>query len=186
MIPVQERADMDDPEQFAAWLFIALRMRSGDTLNFHPYDAAAASRQLWEAGFRHHPELQTHRQSIPGGPQAQFLAAAGADWVPVDTEEPELAVARREVPDISGLSLAQRTALQEQLTALGHGAHQESPPEFESAEAAVAVVPGQRFSHVGKVREVVELDGDWVKVTDPESGRVSRMKRATLDGWEAL
>lgn len=177
---------MSDPEQFAAWVFIALRMRSGDTLNFHPHDAAAASRQLWEAGFRHHPELQTHRQSIPGGPQSQFLAAAGADWVEVDAPESELETARREVPDISGLSLAQHTALQEQLTAIGHGAHREEPPAFESAEVGVAMLPGQRFSDGARVREVVEDAGEWVLVRDPESGWSGRMKRATLDGWEAL
>lgn len=186
MIPIQDRADMTDPGQHAAWIFIALRMRSGDTLNFHPYDAEAASRQLWEAGFRHHPELQTHRQAIPGGPQAQFLAAAGADWVPVDAPESPLESARREVPDISGLSLAQRTALQEQLTAMGHGAHQDPPPEFEAAWVSRAVLPGDRFTDGDRVREVVAPAGEWVKVVDPETGRKARMKAATLEGWEAL
>lgn len=186
MILTQDRSNPDEPEEFAAWLFIALRMRSGDTLNFHPLDARAASRQLWEAGFRHHPELQTHRQEIPGGPQAQFLAAAGADWVPVDKPEEPLEKARREVPDLSKLSLAHRTALQEQLTALGHGAHRDPPPEFESATEGRAVMPGQRFADGDTVREVVELAGEWVKTVDPESGRSSRMKAATLTGWEAL
>lgn len=177
---------MENPEEFAAWLFIALRMRSGDTLNFHPLDARAASRQLWEAGFRFHPELQTHRMEVPGGPQAQFLAAAGADWVPKDQPEEPLQKARRRVPDLSKLSLADRTALQEQLTALGHGAHRDAPPVFESATEGVAVMPGQRFADGDKIREVVDLDGEWVKVSDPESGKVSRMKAATLAGWEAL
>lgn len=186
MIPTQDRADMTDPGQHAAWLFIALRMRSGDTLNFHPYDAEAASTQLWEAGFRHHPELQTHRQSVPGGPQAQFLAAAGADWVPVDAPESPVERARREVPDISGLSLAQRTALQEQLTALGHGAHRDVPPEFEAATVSRAAMPGDRFADGDKVREVVEPAGEWVKVVNPETGRRGRMKKASLDRWEAL
>ena len=111
---------MNNPEEFAAWVFIALRMQSGDTLNFHPLDAAAASKQLWEAGFRHHPELQSHRMSIPGGPEQSFLAASGGDWVvAMHTDTPEQK-ARREVPDISGLSLEQRCALEEQLVALGH------------------------------------------------------------------
>lgn len=186
MIVTQERAKPDDPEEFAAWLFIALRMRSGDTLNFHPLDARAASRQLWEAGFRHHPELQTHRMSIPGGPQAQFLAAAGADWVPVDEPEAPMERARREVPDLSKLSLAHRTALQEQLTALGHGANHDVPPVFESAVEGSALMPGDRLSDGSRVREVVELDGEWVRTVDPETGCRSRMKAATLDRWEAL
>ncbi|WP_440221166.1 phage gene 29 protein family protein [Dietzia sp. MNB45] len=123
MIPMQERADMADPEQHAAWLFIGLQMSSGDTLNFHPRDAARASRQLWQAGFRHHPELQSHKMAIPGGPNQQFLAAAGGDWVPVDTPEPAARVASREV-DISGMSLAECVDLEAHLRARELG----SPP----------------------------------------------------------
>lgn len=134
VIPFQDRADMESPEEFAAWVFIALRMQSGDTLNFHPADAAAASKQLWEAGFRHHPELQSHRMSIPGGSDQSFLAAAGGDWVEVSEAESPLAQARREVPDISDLSLEQRTALQEQLRQLGHGGPMFVPPVPEGAE----------------------------------------------------
>lgn len=135
MIPFQGRADMSSPEEHAAWLFIGLRMASGDTLNFHPEDAAAASRQLWEAGFRHHPELQTHRMSVPGGPDQSFLAASGGDWVPVETVESPIEQARREVPDISDLSLEQRTALAEQLKQLGHMGV-EAPPKVEGAEVS--------------------------------------------------
>lgn len=116
MIPMQERANMEDPEEHAAWLFIGLQMSSGDTLNFHPRDAARASRQLWEAGFRHHPELQSHKMAIPGGPNQQFLAAAGGDWVPVETPEPESRVASRSV-DISRMSLAECVDLEAHLRA---------------------------------------------------------------------
>lgn len=142
VIPFQDRADMLDPDEHAAWLFIALRMQSGDTLNFHPSDAEAASRQLWEAGFRHHPELQTHRMSVPGGSDQSFLAAAGGDWVSVDDEPSPLEQARRAVPDISDLSLEQRTALQEQLTALGHGGPVMLPAVPEGAEVGVAPTAG--------------------------------------------
>lgn len=142
VIPFQDRADMSDPEEFAAWLFIALRMQSGDTLNFHPSDAEAASRQLWEAGFRHHPELQTHRMSVPGGPDQTFLAASGGDWVKVSDEVSPLEQARRQVPDISDLSLEQRTALQDQLTALGHGGPVMLPAVPEGAEVSAAPVSG--------------------------------------------
>lgn len=142
MIPTQERADMNDPEQFAAWVFIALQMQSGDTLNFHPLDAAAASKQLWEAGFRHHPELQSHRMSIPGGPDQSFLAASGGDWVAASTAESEIETGRRQVPDISGLSLEQRMALLDQLHALGHGGPVASPlPEGAEVSEAVPFTP---------------------------------------------
>lgn len=137
MIPFQDRANFDDPDEHAAWVFIGLRMSSGDTLNFHPDDAKSASRQLWEAGFRHHPELQTHRMSVPGGPNQTFLAAAGGDWVPLDDERATVEAEAGAVPDISGLSLAQRTALQEQLTALGHGGVY-APPLPEGAEVSEA------------------------------------------------
>lgn len=140
MIPFQDRADMENPDEFAAWLFIALRMQSGDTLNFHPADAAAASRQLWEAGFRHRPDLQTHRMSVPGGPEQSFLAASGGDWVEVGKAESPTAQARRAVPDISGLSLEERSALQEQLRQLGHGGPMHVPPVPEGAAVSEAPV----------------------------------------------
>lgn len=141
MIPFQDRADFENPDEHAAWVFICLRMSSGDALNFHPSDAASASRQLWEAGFRHHKDLQTHRMSVPGGPDQTFLAAAGGDWVPVDQALSPLEAARAEVPDISGLSLEQRTALAEQLRELGHGGPW-VPPEVEGAEVSEAPAEG--------------------------------------------
>lgn len=147
MIPFQDRADFDNPEEHAAWLFIGLRMASGDTLNFHPEDAAAASRQLWEAGFRHHPEFQTHRMSIPGGAAQSFLAAAGGDWVPVDEFIGPVEQARAEVPDISDLSLEQRTALAEQLRDLGHGGPW-VPPKVEGA--TVSEAPASSDAIVGE------------------------------------
>ena len=147
MIPFQDRANFDDPEEHAAWLFIGLRMASGDTLNFHPDDAKAASRQLWEAGYRHHPELQTHRMSIPGGSAQSFLAASGGDWVPVGEPVEPVAQARAEVPDISDLSLEQRTALAEQLRDLGHGGPW-VPPKVEGA--TVAELPASSDAIVGE------------------------------------
>ena len=147
MIPFQDRANFDDPEEHAAWLFIGLRMASGDTLNFHPEDAKAASRQLWEAGYRHHPELQTHRMSIPGGSAQSFLAASGGDWVPVGEPVEPVARARAEVPDISDLSLEQRTALAEQLRDLGHGGPW-VPPKVEGA--TVAELPASSDAIVGE------------------------------------
>lgn len=149
MIPFQDRANFDDPEEHAAWVFIALIMASGDTLNFHPEDAKAASRQLWEAGFRHHPELQSHRMSVPGGPGQTFLAASGGDWVPVGEPVEPSEQAAREVPDISDLSLEQRTALAAQLRELGHGGPW-VPPKVEGA--TVSELPASSDAIVGEAQ----------------------------------
>ena len=106
-------------------------------------------------------------------------------WVEVGDDSP--AVADAPVPDISGLSLAQKSDLAAQLKRDGVGGFgAPGPAPVTDAAVGRALLPGQRFAHGGKVREVVAPDGEWVHVVDPESGRKSRMKAATLDGWEAL
>ena len=138
--------------------------------------------QVVELGYEWSADRQTHRFDRPAGSDGQ-MGGLMMRWVEVGDGE---RVEELAVPDISGLSLAQRTALQEQLTVLGHGAHRDAPPVFESAEVGTALLPGRRFTRNGKTREVLEDAGEWVLVVDPESGWSGRMKRATLDGWEAL
>lgn len=139
-------------------------------------------RQVLELGYRHDPAVQSHRFAGSGGGQ---LGGLMLRWVEVGDDTP--AVAEAPVPDISGLSLAQKSDLAQQLKRDGVGGFGAPGPAPET-DAAVgrALMPGQRFAHGGKLREVVEPAGEWVHVVDPESGRRSRMKAATLDGWEAL
>lgn len=60
----QSEADMEDPEQFAAWAFAAgVPDGRGEKFPHQPMIPAvnfkALSRMLWDMGFRHHSELQT-------------------------------------------------------------------------------------------------------------------------------
>ena len=70
MHPMQRDADPNDPQQFAAWVWAAgipdpSPMRPDPIPVIMPALADAISQQLWDFGFRHHPELQT--KWIEGG-----------------------------------------------------------------------------------------------------------------------
>ena len=162
--------------------FRSVRVAENEWMAFTEKAARFIHRQVLELGYRHDPELQSHRFAGSGGGQ---LGGLMLRWVEVGDDTP--AVAEAPVPDISGLSLAQKSDLAAQLKRDGVGGFG-APGPAEPTDAAVgrALMPGQRFAHGGKLREVVEPAGEWVHVVDPETGRKSRMKAATLDGWEAL
>ena len=161
--------------------FQSVRVAENEWMAFTDSAARFIHRQVLELGYRHDPELQTHR--FVGGSGGQ-LGGLMMRWQEVDATDVPV---EEQVPDISGLSLAQKSDLAQQLTRDGVGGFgAPGPAELSDAVVGSAVLPGARFSDGGRVREVVELQGDWVKVTDPESGKVSRMKRATIEGWEVL
>lgn len=162
--------------------FMSVRVAENEWMAFTEKAARFIHRQVLELGYRHHPEVQSHRFAGSGGGQ---LGGLMLRWVEVGDDTP--AVAEAPVPDISGLSLAQKSDLAAQLKRDGVGGFG-APGPAEPTDAAVgrALMPGQRFAHAGKVREVVASDGEWVDVVDPETGRKSRMKGSTLDGWDAL
>lgn len=162
--------------------FMSVRVAENEWMAFTEKAARFIHRQVLELGYRHDPAVQSHRFAGSGGGQ---LGGLMLRWVEVGDDTP--AVAEAPVPDISGLSLAQKSDLAQQLKRDGVGGFG-APGPAPATDAAVgrALMPGQRFAHGGKVREVVAPDGEWVHVVDPETGRKSRMKAATLDGWEAL
>ena len=162
--------------------FMSVRVAENEWMAFTEKAARFIHRQVLELGYRHDPALQSHRFAGSGGGQ---LGGLMLRWVEVGDDTP--AVAEAPVPDISGLSLAQKSDLAQQLKRDGVGGFG-APGPAPATDAAVgrALLPGQRFAHGGKLREVVEPAGEWVHVVDPETGRKSRMKAATLDGWEAL
>lgn len=163
--------------------FMSVRVAENEWMAFTEKAARFIHRQVLELGYRHDPALQSHRFAGSGGGQ---LGGLMLRWVEVDAADP-VAAADAPVPDISGLSLAQKSDLAAQLKRDGVGGFG-APGPAPATDAAVgrALMPGQRFAHGGKLREVVEPAGEWVHVVDPETGRKSRMKAATLDGWEAL
>lgn len=122
---IQSSCDMDDPDEFAGWAVKHLCMASGDVLNLLENDARSVSAQLWKAGFRHHPELQTHRVL---GAREGNLAALGAEWAEIVAGE---VAAPAEVPDVRKLSLDDKLAILAQLREDGIGDHDVPPPSVE-------------------------------------------------------
>lgn len=106
----QNQVDGNDPEEHALWVTGCLNT-AHDQITMAEPDARAISKQLWEAGFRHDPELQTHKFVGVG-----TGLVMGARWLPVDEDEETPA---DEVPDLSGLSLAHKTEIARQLAADG-------------------------------------------------------------------
>lgn len=163
--------------------FKSVRVAENEWMAFTDSAAQFIHRQVCELGYVHDQDQQSHR--FVGGSGGQ-LGGLMMRWVEVG-EADTVAVADQPVPDISGLSLAQKSDLAQQLKRDGVGGFGgPGPASATDAEVGRALLPGQRFAHGGKVREVVAPDGEWVHVVDPETGRKSRMKSRTLDGWDAL
>lgn len=136
-------------------------------------------RQVLELGYRHDPAVQSHYFARPAGSEGQ-MGGLVMRWTPLGDGE---VVADVQVPDISGLSLAQKSDLLKQLKRDGFGGPH-VPPPTDTAVVVESIIPGEVFTDGVKVREVSEVQGEWVKVVDPETDRTSRMKVATLEGWE--
>ena len=165
--------------------FKSVRVAEHEWMAFTDRAAQFIHRQVVELGYVHDPAAQSHYFARPSGAEGQ-MGGLVMRWQEVDAADP-VAAAEAPVPDISGLSLAQKSDLAAQLKRDGVGGFG-APGPAPATDAAVgrALMPGQRFAHGGKVREVVAPDGEWVHVVDPETGRKSRMKGSTLDGWDAL
>ena len=158
--------------------FKSVRVADEEWMAFTDRAAQFIHQQVLELGYRHHPEVQSHFFARPAGAEGQ-LGGLMMRWTELGEDQ---VVADVQVPDISGLSLAQKTDLHLQLKRDGFGGP-DVPARIEGAEVTQAVMAGDRFTHDGKVREVVALDGEWAHVADPESGWHGRMKLATLRGW---
>lgn len=130
---IQANCDMSDPEEFAAWAVKFLCMASGDVLTLLDLDANSVSEQLWNAGFRHHADLQTHRVL---GAREGNLAALSAEWGEIDADDPSDNPARR-VPDVRKLSLDDKMLILAQLREDGIGDHDAPPPSTDGLAEVV-------------------------------------------------
>lgn len=104
-LPVQANCDPDSPEEFALWAFTGMPGMKGAPLPFPVAYLKMVSRRLWDAGFRHDPELQTIKYKRPAMDE-HWLTNPGS-WVPVDEDfdEPSL----KEY--IEGLPLSERQTI---------------------------------------------------------------------------
>lgn len=119
---------MEDPD---LWPFMSIPTASGDRLTRHPRDAEAQREEMERLGWRLHRDLATHKLVHPGGSSFPWLASVGLDLVDVNTPEEAVPPLAREVPDISGLSLEQKSALLLQLREQGLGSHDQPPPSSD-------------------------------------------------------
>lgn len=110
MIPVDQRkADMSDPQQFAAWALSSFPVRDDGTPLILPVvSLPLVSEHLYRCGFRHHPELQEIRQEVD---ERAGMLQAGITWVPCSGDEEE------SVPqiDLSNLTDAEADAVADAL-----------------------------------------------------------------------
>lgn len=75
----QSESNMDDPQEFAAWAFVAgIPDPRGERFGHQPLVPApcfpALSQMLWELGFRHHADLQTKWVPEYLGPDRNHVA----------------------------------------------------------------------------------------------------------------
>ena len=97
--------------------FKSVRVAENEWMAFTDSAARFIHRQVLEHGYRHDPDLQTHR--FAGSPDGA-LGGLTMKWQKVG-EETAVASGEQPVPDISGLSLAQKSDLAAQLTRDGIG-----------------------------------------------------------------
>ena len=96
--------------------FKSVRVAENEWMAFTDSAARFIHRQVLELGYRHDPSLQTHR--FAGTPDGA-LGGLMLKWV--EKSDDSLPLGEHPVPDISGLSLAQKSALAEQLKRDGVG-----------------------------------------------------------------
>lgn len=110
-IPLQQFANMEDPGEAAAWAFVALPNSEGSgPLLTPPSTYTKWSQRFWDAGFRHHPELQTVQYYPPAANHNWIMGSAG-HWGPVG----EPMSAEVTAPDISHLTQQEKIVLLQRL-----------------------------------------------------------------------
>jgi hypothetical protein len=144
MIPTQEEANHNDPEQHLVWALRNMPTIAGSGMITHPGFLRAWSKHLWDAGFRHTdwiagladedgnihvsklPEQRIQFQKAMRGPRNIFNNAA--TWVAKGTPAPKLI----QLPDIRQLTPEENEAILAQYRAAGMLG--DSPPKPDVAE----------------------------------------------------
>ena len=108
--PRFETADFEDPESHALWALAGLPHLNGAPLGMPIFMLKAISKRLWDAGFRHHPELRTIKYRPPHAGHGVSMFLAAGEWVPIDAPdegEPEVtAEMKRQMASALGITAA--------------------------------------------------------------------------------
>lgn len=126
MIPYQEDANLNNPEEHASWALRNMPTFAGAGFITHPGFLRLWSKHLWDCGFRHRDWLEhladengnIHVSKLPPqlikmqravrGPRHHYNPAA--TWVPADTPAPKLI----RLPDITQLTREENEAILQQ------------------------------------------------------------------------
>ncbi|OZE89985.1 hypothetical protein CH298_13465 [Rhodococcoides fascians] len=149
MIPTQAYCDPDKPEEAALWAVVGIEETPGVPMIVPESALRGLSKQLHDAGFRHHPELQTKKAIIVGAPEQEGVSWMGVGevkWVPIDhVDSPEVlaAVAAEQQElliddDLDQASGAQLMALAQKLQERGVIRAPEAPTAADAGDHAVA------------------------------------------------
>ncbi|MFI6168852.1 DUF2744 domain-containing protein [Nocardia sp. NPDC051052] len=131
-LPLQHECDPDDPATTFLWAFLALPGPAQGPMLVPVQILEQWSERLWRLGFRHHPDLQELEYQPPAPTGGHWLASPG-QWVPRGTAvAPEVGT-----PDISELTIAQRTQIIAQLRESGELAHLVDARLLEPDQASV-------------------------------------------------
>ncbi|WP_280485349.1 phage gene 29 protein family protein [Nocardia cyriacigeorgica] len=109
-LPTQDNCNPDDPKEAFQWAFVALPFEGSTPFIVQPEAREEWSEMFHKLGFRHHPELQTHKIRPPWRGQQHALNAT-MEVVPVDEPDPTPVV----VPDMSQYTLHEQAFVREQL-----------------------------------------------------------------------
>ena len=131
MIPMQDQANMNDPQEHFLWALRNMPAFAGAGMVTHPGFLRQWSEHLWNCGFAHRDYLESladengniHVSKLPRqilkfqpavrGPRHGYNNAAR--WVSVDSPEPEPI----NLPDIRQLTIQENEAMLEQYRSAG-------------------------------------------------------------------
>ncbi|WP_088945912.1 DUF2744 domain-containing protein [Rhodococcus sp. 1168] len=122
---MQGQCDPDDPEEFALWALVGIEETPGVPMITTELSLRSLSKQLADAGFRHHPDLQVRKAVILGAPDVEgvhWMGVGQISWVGMDYRD-EIAEAAAEQAaqriDFSGATPAQLIDAAAQLESMG-------------------------------------------------------------------
>lgn len=137
-IPLQSEMDPADPKEHALWALVGLPGPGAQAPLILPVEVMRQwSQHLYDAGFRHHPELQQIKYVPPIGDVSWISGSAGR-WAPIDEELPPELTA----PSVDHLSPEEKKVL---LTRLRDELEKPAPPspgDFASENATGGIDHG--------------------------------------------
>ena len=158
-LPTLETCNQDDPKECYQWAFIAMPFHGSTPFNVEDALRPEWSQQLWDLGFRHHPELMVKKFRAPFRGQQHALNNSGA-WVDLDDPEPDPVA----LPDVTEFTRHEQEVIAEQLRQEGVIHAEKSVVDVAVAVSAAAFDPSEHSPST--------VNGYLMGVADAEKRRV--------------